>query len=527
MIDLSKYKHIFLSDSKRYLLEMNNNLIALEKDPQNQEYINCLFRTFHSLKGMSATMSYASINELSHVMESFLSNLRNGQVQFISPIADILFEGKDLIEKMVEEIASDSPVEVDYKTFIRKVTEFNFSKKINGGVDTFCPVTIDQPSLTSIPVESQLLDNLLNIVGEMTTLQSKILGTDKSKPLLNIREDLSQMENFIKKMHSEVTQIRLMPLDTLTAVFPRLVRELGKATGKKIHFEVKGEDIKLDRIILEELWDPLTHLIRNAIDHGIEYPQIRWETNKPPEGKITLWTSREKDTILIGLSDDGNGVDVKQVGERAVEKGILTPEQANNIWEEDMLSILAVPGFTTRRKPNQISGRGVGLDLIKNRIESLGGSLSLSFQPQKGSSYIMKLPMNLAIIQAILVRLNRQIFAVPLNKVTATAEITAREIKGPPEERAFMFQGDSIALLDLNESLGLPSRDKSGKNASVSIVMVETKNRIIGLMVDELIGCHQIFVKPLKQPLKRMELFSGTTIWGDGKITLVLDMEKL
>lgn len=527
MIKQSKYRQIFLTDSKSYLKEMNNALLELEKDKQKHELINLLFRHIHSLKGMSATMGYSNIKELSHAMEDFLEKFRGQQDTLTPPSIDILFTGLDLLKNLIEEIDSGIPSEADYKILIQKMSLFDHLESSENTTVPENRITINQPRLTSIPVESQLLDNLLNIVGEMTIQQSKLMGIDKSTPLLNVHEDLMQMGNLIKKLHSEVTHIRLMPLDTLTASFPRLVRELGKAVGKKIDFDVQGEDIKLDRLILEELWDPLIHLVRNAVDHGIEFPQTRLKRDKPPRGKVLLWTSREKEMVLIGLKDDGNGIDFEEIKKIAIEKGVLTPEKSNNIDHDDILAILTIPGFSTSPEPDEVSGRGVGLDLIKNRIETLGGKLTLFSTPQKGCNYVMKLPLNLAIYQAIFVRLNSQIFAIPLTKVIATVEKMGREINCTGQEKTFVFRNNQITLLDLKDSLGISPGGEKDRNSLVPIVITEIKNRNIGLMADELIGCHQIFVKPMGQPLGRMEIFPGTTIWGKGDVALVLDVEKL
>ncbi|MDY6844796.1 MAG: Hpt domain-containing protein, partial [Thermodesulfobacteriota bacterium] len=287
MVNIKKYKQIFLTDSRAYLQEMNNALVSLEKDLQNLDLIYLLYRKAHSLKGMADTMGYTHIGKLSHALESLLNKFKDGQKEISPLVIDLLFEGVDILEKQVDETASDLPQEVEYDEFLQKIEEVTILegevKSIERSIDPI-PIRYNKP--TTIPVDPELLDNLLSIVGDMIVNQSKLLMQSRDPSLRKMRENVLDSENLIRRLHTEVLQMRMIPLEVLAGAFPRVVRELSKTADKKVDFVVKGGDIKLDRAILDELWDPLVHLIRNALDHGIEPPAERKRKGKDVEGKI-------------------------------------------------------------------------------------------------------------------------------------------------------------------------------------------------------------------------------------------------
>ncbi|MDY6844342.1 MAG: chemotaxis protein CheW, partial [Thermodesulfobacteriota bacterium] len=307
----------------------------------------------------------------------------------------------------------------------------------------------------------------------------------------------------------------------------RVVRELSKTADKKVDFVVKGGDIKLDRAILDELWDPLVHLIRNALDHGIEPPAERKRKGKDVEGKISLWASREKDAILVGVEDDGNGIDIEKVREAAVKKNIILDKETFDEQSNEVLQILCTPNFTTSQRVTQVSGRGVGLDIVKSKVESLGGSLLVSSQPEKGSNWIIKLPTSLAIFHSLLFTLDSHVFAIPITKTLYTGEVFLDDEDYHKDEQTFVFRGTAVPIIDLKSVLDIPSKNEENRKAFLSIAIVEAKNRNIGLLVDEFVGVHQIFVKPLGQPLEKINAYCGVTFLGNGNAALLLDLEKL
>ncbi|MFH0811682.1 MAG: ATP-binding protein [Pseudomonadota bacterium] len=518
MGNTSKYIQIFMTDSRKELEEMNRILQSLEKSSNNPNLINDLFRKAHSLKGMAATMGFARLAELSHALEEPLNKIRDGQAALTKDTIGLLFEGVGLLEGLVQEAINDSHPHIDYQNFISRLQD-----KTHPAGPLASPakslITYQPPKFIS--VETQTLDSLINVVGEMIIHRSRL--TELSRPLSSyeLDEEMQSLENLIRELYNQVIKLRMMPVAPVTDFLYRTVRELAQSQGKDIALHIEGDkEIRLDRTIIEGLMDPLIHLIRNAIDHGIEPPTLRREKGKP-RGAIWVRFAKERDMVRVEVEDNGQGIEVVKVKDLAVKKGIMKKELSELTRDEDALMLLCTPGFTTSQQVTDISGRGVGLDVVKDRVETLGGSLHIHSTPEVGSTFILKIPATTHIIYALLIKLNAQVFALPIPHVLATTKIN---LKGA--QHSFIFQNEEVSLVPTKELLKMGEPSK-GVRAYSPVAVVEIRGRKSGLMVDEILGIEQIFVKPLGKPLNKIEGLFGVTTLGDGRMVLVLDLERL
>jgi two-component system chemotaxis sensor kinase CheA len=518
MSKISKYIQIFKTDSLKALGEMNSLLFQFEKDLKNKELLNDLFRNVHSLKGMSSSMGYNHLIELTHAMEEPLSKLREGQLEPTKEMVDLLFKGVNFLENLIEKAVTESAPRKDYKNFIKRLQELASSKITSQAKGE--PVIKYRPP-KAIPIETEELDNLINIVGEMVSHRNQLIELNRPFFSHDYYEGMQILEKLIRELYQQVLKIRMMPIYTITDLLRRIVRDLASSQDKEIDLDVEGDKtIKLDRTVLEALMDPLIHLIRNAVDHGIESPSIRRENGKP-RGKIVLRFSKEGDMVKLELSDDGKGIDLVMVKDRALRKGIINKEVSNSMSEEDTLMLLCIPGLSTSKSVTDISGRGVGLDVVKSGVEALNGSMHIQSVPGMGSKITLKIPTTIHIIFALFIRLDSQIFAIPIYKILAS-----REIEYSKAQNTYTFQNSQISLTHLADLLKIDELPKKN-GGHYPLLIVEIGGNKFGLMVDELVGIEQIFVKPLGRPLNKIECLNGVTILGDGRMALILDLERL
>ncbi len=520
MQNISKYIQIFLTDSRKELEKMNQILLQLEKDPQNTELINALFRTAHSLKGMAATMGYQRLTELCHALEEPLSKAREEKLELTNEMINLFFEGADLISGLVEEEVNESPSQLEYKSFITRLkgaAEFKLTPSSKERI------TFSYKPPQSISVDTHILDDFINIVGEMILRRNRLIQLNRPLFSYEIEEEMETLDNLIRELYSQVLKIRMLPVSTITDLLHRIVRDLAQNQGKEITFTIEGDkEINLDRTILEELMDPLIHLIRNAVDHGIEPPAIRKEKGKG-RGKVSLKFAKERDMVRVEVKDDGEGIDVGKVKEQALKNNIIEKEKLDSIDNEDILTILCTPGFSTSKQLTEVSGRGVGLDVVKEKVEKLGGSIQMRSEYGAGTVFILKIPVSTHIIYALLIKLNSQTFAIPITKVLTTTKIPIKDT-----QKAFIFRDEQIRLVRLKDLLGIKDHSKEKEETKqFPVVIAEIGGKKRGLIVDELLRIDQVFVKPLGKPLDKIEGFYGVTILGDGRMVLVLELERL
>ncbi|AMV73860.1 hypothetical protein JCM30471_22810 [Desulfuromonas carbonis] len=365
----------------------------------------------------------------------------------------------------------------------------------------------------TVRVRTELLDRFINLTGELITNRYMLQGAARNSQWGEVKNGIGQLTRLLTDLHHHVLQVRMMPVESITGRLPRVVRDLARKTGKEIVLQVEGDEVELDRAILEELADPLVHMVRNAVDHGIDR-----------QGKVTVRAWREKDLVLIEVADDGRGMDPALIRRKILEKGLLSPAQVKSLRDRDVLQWVCHPGFSTAPVVTETSGRGVGMDVVKSAVENLGGLLDIQSQPGAGTRIILQLPLSVAIIQVLLVTCGGQTLAIPITRVVRTLEVPRNEVRSSGRQLVIRLDEDVVPLLSLHKILGLPPASPGG---GVQMVITELRGRRVGLVVDRLAGQREVFVKALEFPLNQIAGLSGAAILGDGHIVFLLDPQSL
>lgn len=383
----------------------------------------------------------------------------------------------------------------------------------------------------TIRVDTARMDNLINLVGEMVITRTRLvqIGLDlKDKyqtdgTVTNLNEANVYLGRLMNDLQESVMRLRMVAIGTVFNRFPRLVRDLAKKTGKEIELALKGEDTELDKTVVEVIGDPLMHLIRNSVDHGIESPELRRAAGKPELGTITLNAYHEGNHIAILISDDGAGLDLEKIRQIAINKGLVGEKE--ELSERDTANLIFLPGFSTADVVTDISGRGVGMDVVKRALNNLGGMVEISTRPGQGTTFTIRLPLTLAIIQALLVEVGEEVYAVPLSSVLETLLVNRTEIKTVGGLPMVQLRGNTLPLISLQEKFGLPAPETD--TSEVFVVVVGFGDKVLGLIVDELRGQQEVVIKSLGDFLNNLPGIAGATILGDGKVTLILDIGSL
>ena len=691
-MDVSQYLEIFLDESNAHLQTLSDQLIILEKEPDNSDTINEIFRAAHSLKGMAGTMGYKRMQNLTHDMENVFSEVRNGNMEVNSNLVDVLFQCLDALETYVDNIretqdegtddnepiikalnafiasegkgnaapaakkeeapaatASAAPaddkdmpladfeknavnealkknlhvykikVSVDENCILKAARAFLVFKNLEGHGDiiksepsvqdiedekfdfdfSIIVVTeekydniialiknvseikdaagqeITQPfpeeqteeakeekketsavSQTAKPaaakpaakkpastgktsgsvshtvrVDIEKLDVLMNLVSELIIAKnglvsaSHVEGDEAAALNQSFTEQIEYLERVTTNLHESVMKVRMMPIESVFSRFPRMIRDLNKKLGKKMELYMSGEDTELDRTVIDEIGDPIMHLLRNSADHGLESAEIRKERGKSEVGSIFLDAFQEGNNVVIEVRDDGNGIDTEKVKAKAVEKGTITQEQADVMTDKEAIDLLFRPSFSTAEKVTDVSGRGVGLDVVKSKIEALGGDVEVKTKYGEGSTFSIRLPLTLAIIQALMVKLGDEKYAISLGSIETIEDIPVSDIKYVHAKEVIHLRGNVIPLIRLRDLLDVPGEPEESEN--ITVVVVRKGDKQAGLVVDSLIGQMEIVIKSLGKYIRINKMISGATILGDGSVALIIDANTL
>lgn len=691
-MDVSQYLEIFLDESNEHLQTLSDQLIILEKEPDNSDTINEIFRAAHSLKGMAGTMGYKRMQNLTHDMENVFSEVRNGNMEVNSNLVDVLFQCLDALETYVDNIretqdegtddnepiikalnafiasegkenaapaakkeeapavtASAAPtddkdmpladfeknavnealkknlhvykikVSVDENCILKAARAFLVFKNLEGHGDiiksepsvqdiedekfdfdfSIIVVTeekydniialiknvseikdaagqeITQPfpeeqteeakeekketsavSQTAKPaaakpaakkpastgktsgsvshtvrVDIEKLDVLMNLVSELIIAKnglvsaSHVEGDEAAALNQSFTEQIEYLERVTTNLHESVMKVRMMPIESVFSRFPRMIRDLNKKLGKKMELYMSGEDTELDRTVIDEIGDPIMHLLRNSADHGLESAEIRKERGKSEVGSIFLDAFQEGNNVVIEVRDDGNGIDTEKVKAKAVEKGTITQEQADVMTDKEAIDLLFRPSFSTAEKVTDVSGRGVGLDVVKSKIEALGGDVEVKTKYGEGSIFSIRLPLTLAIIQALMVKLGDEKYAISLGSIETIEDIPVSDIKYVHAKEVIHLRGNVIPLIRLRDLLDVPGEPEESEN--ITVVVVRKGDKQAGLVVDSLIGQMEIVIKSLGKYIRINKMISGATILGDGSVALIIDANTL
>lgn len=691
-MDVSQYLEIFIDETKEHLESLNTRVLELEKDPNNSDTINEIFRAAHSLKGMAGTMGYKRMQRLTHDMENVFSEVRSGKMAVSAELVDIVFQCLDALEEYLTcitetadegtndnepiisrlnavlkgETAAPAPKEkataaagekkessqqADFRSVVLKDFEVTAAKEaINKGMNLYgltvqieencilksaraflvfknlepfgevirsepgiqdiedekfewsfslfivskepiqkildailnvseiksavgeevsleekaeapeekiekevVPVSEEKPVTEtkeqaakpaaqkpqqannngkpvvnrSVRVDIDKLDVLMNLVSELITAKNGIVSvsdSDKDDAAQQIREQVEYLESITTSLHESVMKVRMVPIESVVSRFPRMVRDLSKKLDKKMELYMTGEDTELDRTVIDEIGDPLMHILRNSADHGIESKELRLERGKPEAGSIYLDAYQDGNNVVIEVRDDGNGIDVERVRNKAIEKGTITKEQANNMDDKAIIDLLFRPSFSTAEKISDVSGRGVGLDVVKTKIEGLGGDIEVHTELGEGSTFIIRLPLTLAIIQALMVTLGEEKYAIPLSTIQTIEDIPISDIKYVRGKEVISIRENVIPIIRLREILDVTETHES---QDLIVVIIQKGDKKAGLVVDQLIGQQEIVIKSLGKHLNNNKLLSGATILGDGEVALILDVNTL
>lgn len=376
----------------------------------------------------------------------------------------------------------------------------------------------------TVRVDIERLDKLMNLVGELVINKTRIAQIAMAHNLVELNETVEQFDRISTDLQNLVMKVRMVPVEQVFNRFPRMVRDLAKELGKEINFVMEGKETELDRTVIDEIGDPLLHLLRNAIDHGIEKPEVRRQLGKNPEGLLLLAARHEGNSVIIEVEDDGQGLDIKRIRSRAKELGLIDDD--SRLDNNAVIDFIFQPGFSTAQSVTDLSGRGVGLDVVRNKIESLSGTVTVESKPGAGTRFRIRLPLTLAIIQAMLVKVEGETYAIPLSSVDETTIVKPEHIRQVQKQEVILLRGQVLPILRLKKLVGLPVENEQ-PDKELYVVVVHRGNQQVGLVVDALIGQQEIVIKSLGRLLAGIPGLGGATILGDGKVSLILDVGTL
>lgn len=379
----------------------------------------------------------------------------------------------------------------------------------------------------TVRVDIEKLDTLMNLVSELIIAKNSLVSAAAASGTSSaaVNEQIEYLESTTTSLHESVMKVRMVPIESTVSKFPRMVRDLQKTLGKKMELYMSGEETELDRTVVDEIGDPLMHLLRNSADHGLESAELRKERGKPEVGSIFLEAYQDGNNVVIEVRDDGNGIDTEAVRNKAIEKGIITPEQAENMSEKESIDLLFHAGFSTAKVVSDVSGRGVGLDVVKSKIEALSGEVEVKSKLGEGSSWIIRLPLTLAIIQALMVIIGNEKYAISLGSIQTIEDISPDDVELVQNKEVIQIRDSVIPLIRLNEILDIDSNNDP--EANLVVVVVKKGDKLAGLVVDELIGQQEIVIKSLGKYISKCKIISGATVLGDGEVALILDVNAL
>ena len=528
-IDMSQFKELFIEEAHEHLQDLNQVLLQLEKDPSNAEPINEIFRLAHTIKGMAATMGYDNMALLAHSMEDLLDELRQGELEVRAELFDLLFDCLDALGTMLEDITADRESEVALSSITDRLESYRrpeVTPPVSLKKEPTAPTEVSPRSALSLSqwvrINVRYLDSLMTLVEELVINRSWLTSIQNRYDVPILQEALEQHGRTLSDLQDIVLNARLVPVAQVFDRFPRMVRDLLKQQNKEASFILEGREIELDRTILEEISDSLVHLLRNTIDHGIEPPEERKKVGKPPSGAIRLAAWRERDQVIVEVSDDGRGMDPKRIAETAMTRGLVTPEDVEEMSQQEVLMLICHPRFSMAEEVTRVSGRGVGMDVVRKTTESLRGSLEILSTPGVGSTFRLRLPLTLAIIQVLLVKVGTETYAIPSSFVERTVAIEPHQIK-PIQRSAVIMLDETLPLIRLDEALQSPE----GSNDSHYVVVARRDQQKVGLLVDSLISQEEIVIKSLPGFLGKIKGLAGATILGGGEVVLILDVPNL
>ena len=682
-MDTNQYMDMFLDESHEHLQSLNEGLLSLEENSDDVSVVNEIFRNAHTLKGMSATMGYNKIAELTHEMEDVLDLIRKEQLKLNEDIIDTLFKCLDSLEQMINSVGDGEAEDVvDVTDLVAKLSSISKGTPMPKAADATAKAApqeaADSPSIVltdidkdvlkqakesgmigvhvqvtlaatcllksarsymvmnaldelgdviksvppaedleqekfdhtfdvllitaaevkdveealesiseiekvsvnvvdteakaeekatpaeapkaaeakpqakapvktpakapakkeaskkdaahhkhqsqSVRVDIDKLDTLMNLMGELVINKVRLEQIGQTHRLAELTETLEQMDRVTTDLQNIVMKVRMVPVSAVFNRFPRMVRDVSKELNKEINLTIEGEETELDRTVIDEIGDPIMHLLRNSLDHGVEHPDDREVKGKPRTGEVGLIARHEGNNVVIMVTDDGAGINADVIRRKAVEKGMISQEEADKLDDADAVRLIFLPGFSTADKITDISGRGVGMDVVRSKIEALSGHVDVETKIDEGSVFKIKLPLTLAIIQAMLVKVQEEMYAIPLGSIDSTINIQPTDIKTVRNKEVIVLRGEIIPIIRMEETLQVPHVKDSDE---IFVVVVHAGEAKAGIVVDNLIGQQEIVIKTLGNLFAGLKMFSGATVLGDGRVALILDVATM
>jgi two-component system chemotaxis sensor kinase CheA len=503
-----------------FLVESYEHLDRVERELLGQApSIDAIFRSLHTIKGTAGFFGYERLGDVAHAAETVLDKLRDGELAFSSPIASVLLDAVDALRLMlaaVEQRGCDDAG--DHGALLGALAGLQQQRSQSAPVVAAAPVAAPA-SDTTIRVDVELLDELMDLAGELVLARNQLLQRAGSRGDA-LAQTAQRIDRITSGLHDGVMRTRMQPIGGTWSKLPRIVRDLAGELGKQVRLELDGSDTGLDRSIIEAIRDPLTHVVRNAIDHGIEKPDVRVRAGKPAEGVLRLRASHEGGHVMLEVSDDGAGIDPARVRAKALERGVVGVERAAQMTDAEVIELVFEPGFSTADTITAISGRGVGMDVVKHNIQAIGGVVAIDSRCGAGTTMRIKLPLTLAIVPALIVDAAGDRYAIAQVGVRELVRLDGRleHVGGAP---LYRLRGELLPLVYLDETLGGHARTGS------TIVVLQTEGRAFGLVVDAVHDSEEIVVKPVGPRLRDVPTYAGATILGDGRIALILDVRGI
>lgn len=450
-----------------------------------------------------------------------------GAITNVSEIQEALVANFDLENANIKENEHGQETEKDTEKTVEVVQEQSKETAVATQKQESKKPAVSKPVVNrTVRVDIEKLDSLMNLVSELIIAKNSLVAASNTEGTRTAAsEHIEYLESVTTNLHESVMKVRMVPIESVVVKFPKMIRDLSKKLDKKMQLFMSGEETELDRTVVDEIGDPLMHLLRNSADHGLESAEVRAQRGKPEIGSIFLNAYQEGNNVVIEVGDDGNGIDVEAVKSKAISRGTITAEQAEGMSDKEIIDLLFLPSFSTAQKVSDVSGRGVGLDVVKSKIESLSGEVEVKTKLGEGSTFIIRLPLTLAIIQALMVVVGNEKYAIALGTIQTIEDIAPNEIKYVQAKEVINLRGNVIPLIRLNQVLDIESTQSQDEN--LIVVIVKKGDKMAGLVVDELMGQQEIVIKSLSKYVNKCKLISGATILGDGEIALILDTNTL
>jgi two-component system chemotaxis sensor kinase CheA len=517
-----EYLDIYLEEFQEEIQELNDNMLKYE-DEGSEEALDQLFRSTHTIKSSSASMEFDTVSELAHKLEDVFDALRNDEIERNDQIFNILYTGVDKLETFYNQIDENGDIqEKNIDTLIENLEKVEKGEEIEEvEKDTEMESSED---VENIKVEADKLDKMLNSIGELTIIQKKIRDEIDPKENDDLRTALDQFKRLGEELRDELMGARMVPVSQIFDRFPRTVRDLSSDAGKNVSLEIEGDDLRLDRTVLEEVGDPVLHMLRNAVDHGIEPPEERKRKDKDPEGQITLSTWREGDEAVITVEDDGRGIDPEKVVDKAIENDIITSNEANSMTKDEKLNLIFNSNLSTNEEVTEVSGRGVGMSIVRQTAERLQGKYSIESELNEGTKVEMRLPITLAIVKCFIIEAGAEKFGIPINGVEHVKNITDEDIKTIEGQEVIVYRDNELPLIDLTEKFSEDGEvDLEQKEFPALIMLLGNKSAC--LKVGSINQIEEFVIKETE--FLNLSSMSGSAILPDGTPIPILDVRNI